>query len=260
VTPTENIEVLRETIELDSTSSTLPGKLISAVRTFDYRTLPVSQEVRDELKAAAQHIRGVLKQTLAGVIAMGKQLAIAKRKLGHGYFLQWISAEFCLSDRTAENYIRAAEWCADKFETVSNLQPAAVYLLASSRTPESAKQDVMTRLQKGEEVTVGAVRVLVRHARAREKLEPREAELSPRTKRRHQRAREEARGLKETAERQRELDRQNAEAAANEIVQLLQSRLGPDLQRLGQLSKVASYGGVWLTEIIYRACTSGAAP
>jgi hypothetical protein len=260
MTQTDNIEVLLETVDPDSTNSRLPGNQVAGVGCFEYRALPVSEEVRDELKASARLIRGILQQTLANVVAIGKELAIAKKKVGHGNFLKWIAAEFGFSDRSAANYMRAAEWCADKFETVSNLQPATVYLLASNGTPESVKNEVIARLQKGEVVTPDVARMLAREARATERLERREATLSPRTKRRHQRAREEARVRKENALRQRELDRQEAEAAVGEIVQLLQLKLGPDLERVSKLLKVASQGGIWVSDIIERACVPGDVP
>src|SRR5690242_8949909 len=92
---------------------------------FDYNSL--TSAVADDAKAAAEHIRDILRNTTAGIIEVGERLKAIKDRLQHGQFTSWIDAEFGMADRTARLYVSAAEWAAGKTETVSVLQATTVY-------------------------------------------------------------------------------------------------------------------------------------
>jgi len=80
-------------------------------------------------------IEAVLASTLhrerSTVIDIGKLLIEAKRKVEHGQWMLWLAQHFGKSDRTAQNYMRAAEW-ASKNATVADLKlrPSALYWLS----------------------------------------------------------------------------------------------------------------------------------
>ena len=48
---------------------------------------------------------------------MGSLLVDMKGKLGHGDFLPWLEAEFAMSERSAQNFMRVA----DRFDSNSQL-------------------------------------------------------------------------------------------------------------------------------------------
>jgi hypothetical protein len=130
---------------------------------FDYSALPT--DVADIARAVADRIKARHKCQMAAIIETGRALLAIKEQLGHGQFLEWLQAEFGMTDRTAENYMRAATEFGDKIEIISNLPPTEVYRLASPSTPTSARDAVVARLEAGERVEPGEVRELVRNAK-----------------------------------------------------------------------------------------------
>jgi hypothetical protein len=141
-----------------------------------------------------------------------------------------------MSDRTALNYIRLAEWSEDKPEIISDLPPTAIYLLAAPSTPEPAKEQIINRVQAGEVVRVDDVKKAVdvakkqaaeakraaREARRRARLSPQKlkAEDELIKRRQKQAAREEAQRERKARERAGRCER----AAA-----MLRERFGEDL-------------------------------
>lgn len=69
-----------------------------------------------ELHEIAERIRARIRRTAMDIIETGQDLIQAKQALGHGKFGEWIEAEFNMSLRTAQNYMRAAEWAEGKSE------------------------------------------------------------------------------------------------------------------------------------------------
>jgi Protein of unknown function (DUF3102) len=130
---------------------------------FDYAAL--EPDIAKEAKAAAGHIRIIMRQTTTGIIKVGERLKTIKDKLPHGRFTPWIAAEFGMSDRAARNYMGAAEWAAGKTETVAVLQPTTVYALAAPSTPDAVKIGVLERLENGEAVTDREVKRLIAQAK-----------------------------------------------------------------------------------------------
>src|SRR5438105_3421812 len=89
---------------------------------FDYRHYDAS--VADELRAAADHIRGRGHDQVSAIIDIGTTLSRVKKKVGHGRWGPWLLIEFSMSVSTADRYTRVAKWAADKLVTVTNLQPS----------------------------------------------------------------------------------------------------------------------------------------
>ena len=59
---------------------------------FDYRLLDAA--IAQQVQTAAQRIRKLVKQSIEGVIAIGKELLAVKAALPHGSFVPWLRAEF----------------------------------------------------------------------------------------------------------------------------------------------------------------------
>jgi hypothetical protein len=89
-----------------------------------------------KLVAHAEAIRALGRRAIADIIQIGEHLVDAKAIVGHGGWLAWLEREFGWAERTARNYMRAAELAA-KSATVADLDidAGALYLLAARSTP-----------------------------------------------------------------------------------------------------------------------------
>ena len=126
-------------------------------------------ELTPELAPIAQRILQRIRQTTADIIAIGKDLIEVKDKLGQGSFGIWINRELDMSDRTARNYMHAAEWAAGKTEIISDLSPTALYRLAAPSTSDKKKEKVVADLQAGKRVQSTAVENMIREERENRK-------------------------------------------------------------------------------------------
>ena len=120
---------------------------------FDYAT--VSPEVARYLKGHASRLRRYISKS---IIQIGKDLLSAKRYLPHGAFLEWVETEAGINPRTAQSYMHAAEWAADKSATVAHLPPGLLYILSSASTPPKYVDEVILRVEAGERLTLAKVR------------------------------------------------------------------------------------------------------
>lgn len=80
---------------------------------------PVVNQGDPELDSIAERIRALAKATVTNVIAIGEQLALAKKLCGHGHFEDWIEENFDWSRTTAWNYMKA--WQAVKNSNLENI-------------------------------------------------------------------------------------------------------------------------------------------
>lgn len=123
---------------------------------FDYQTLDTktAQFVQKQTSA----IKGLFRQSIQNILRIGQILLQVKERLPHGQWLDWLDLEFGWTDRTARNYMQAAQ--EFKLETISDLNFAAkaIYDLASPSTPEEAREEAINRAQTGERITVAAAR------------------------------------------------------------------------------------------------------
>jgi hypothetical protein len=133
-------------------SSRLPAQCTGPVP-FDYNS--VSHSVSAFLRGQAQRI-----QRYAGkcIVTIGKDLISAKHYLSHGAFTRWVESEVGMSARTAQDYMKVAEWSADKGSIVSRLPPSLLYMLSRSSTPKAFTEAVLKRIEAGERVPLANVR------------------------------------------------------------------------------------------------------
>jgi hypothetical protein len=64
-----------------------------------------------------------------------------------------VKTECGFTTRAARNYMRAAEFAEGKSETISDLPPATLYLLASKSTPPAVATEIIARVESGEIVS-----------------------------------------------------------------------------------------------------------
>jgi hypothetical protein len=113
----------------------------------------------------AAAIRALGKRVVRDVIEIGERLTECKRVAGHGHWLPWLDQEFGWTDETAYRFIRVAELSKQIPQIVDfDLPLSGLYLLAAPSTPETAKTEILERVQTGEPVPVAEVkRVVERH-------------------------------------------------------------------------------------------------
>src|SRR4051794_22974901 len=102
---------------------------VTQVVGFDYSVLPA--DVQEEARAVADRIKERNRVTWAAILDTGLDLLEIKQQLQHGSFLGWIEHEFGMTERTAQNYMRAASEFGDKSEIVADLPLTTIYTLAA---------------------------------------------------------------------------------------------------------------------------------
>ena len=120
---------------------------------FDYNDTPAS--VANFLKGQADRIR---KYTAKCIITIGRDLIAAKHYLSHGAFIRWVESEVGIPARTAQGYMKVAEWAGDKRADVTQLPPSVLYILSRSRTPKEFADKILQRVEAGERIALADLR------------------------------------------------------------------------------------------------------
>ncbi|WP_009630473.1 DUF3102 domain-containing protein [Synechocystis sp. PCC 7509] len=117
---------------------------------FDYASLdaPTSQFVQQQ----TGEIQALMKRTAQNIIEVGQKLIEVKNRLGHGYFLTWLQAEFGWSYPTAARFMQVANSFKETSQ-IENFAPSALYELAGASTPEAARNEAIARAKAGESIT-----------------------------------------------------------------------------------------------------------
>ncbi|WP_036271126.1 DUF3102 domain-containing protein [Methylobacterium sp. WSM2598] len=110
---------------------------------FNYAGLESS--VAKEARDTAHRLR---ERGNAFIIEVGLTLLHMKGLLGHGAFGPWVRTELRWTDRTAQNYMRAAEVFADKSEIISHLPSTTVYDLAAKSVPNDVRNEIIREFQE----------------------------------------------------------------------------------------------------------------
>jgi hypothetical protein len=218
-----------------------------------YAGLPA--ETTDVLRDAAARIHQRRRKQIEDIIAIGRDLRLAKERLGHGQFLMWLHIEVTLSERTAQNYMRVADEFDGKSATVADLPPTVVYKLAAKATPAELRQEIVRQLEHGNRPSPAAIDEQIaeaqRHSREqrdRERKAQRRrkklATMTPaeRTKfdqQEQRRDREERRRLQQVEETQRQRI-----ARADDLLNFLDKRLGDEVAEV--LTCIDELGGHFL--------------
>jgi hypothetical protein len=138
---------------------------IPTVEAFNYAALDA--DVAGRLRLQAERIRDRVKATTASIIEIGNDLIAVKQHLEHGAFTRWIEAECGFSIRSAEHYIRVAEFSEGKNETVSFLSPTVAYKVAAKSAPADIVEKVLAAAEEKKPLSAPVVDDMFRQARAR---------------------------------------------------------------------------------------------
>lgn len=115
-----------------------------------------------DLDFSAKYIRNIIASTTKNIIEIGRELKRVKAHLGHGRFLAWIEDELAMTDRSARNYMRAADWAEGKSEIVSVLPPSTIYKLAAPSTPKAFAEKIVEEIKQGLAVDPRAIEGRIR--------------------------------------------------------------------------------------------------
>jgi Protein of unknown function (DUF3102) len=212
---------------------------------FDYNIL--APDIAS-MAAAAVEIRTSTSRQITEVVASGKLLLTVKAALPHGTFGKWLVAEFGWTERTAQNYMRAAETYGSNTKCVSDLPLKTIYQLQAPTVPESVRADVFSMAERGERPTEVAVKTMIAEAKWKRDEERREAadqaERAKRSLRSSKKYKERKAAEREAAQAEAEKRAAEERAAAQQAAELVSKALpAPDVQVL-----IASIekSGAWL--------------
>jgi hypothetical protein len=127
---------------------------------FDYSSLPPA--VEKFLRGQASRIRQYINKS---IIQIGKDLVGAKHYLSHGEFLRWVEEEVGIPARTAQSYMRVANWASSQSATVALLPPTALYALSSPGVPAEFVKGVLSKVEAGERIRLPSLRAKIRALR-----------------------------------------------------------------------------------------------
>lgn len=127
---------------------------------FDYSSLspPVSKFLRGQAARIRQYCT-------KSIIQIGKDLVGAKHYLSHGEFLRWVEDEVGIPARTAQAYMRVANWASSKSATAALLPPTALYALSSSGVPAEFVEGILRRVEDGERIQLSSLRTQIKALR-----------------------------------------------------------------------------------------------
>lgn len=125
---------------------------------FDYGAL--DEETRTTLQDLTVGIHTMVRRMANDSIKIGQHLLQAKAILNHGQFLDWLEAEWPMTERMARNFMSAA--ARFKSETVSDMKISSrvLFLISSPSTPDEVAEEVFEIARTGEKVTTKKVEEL----------------------------------------------------------------------------------------------------
>lgn len=136
--------------------------MIEQLSLFDYNTLDT--ETRIVVQQRTTEIKALMKRAASDIIEIGQKLIEVKARLGHGSWLPWLRAEFAWSEDTASRFMAVARRIPE-IPHGAEFDARALYLLAATSTPDSARDEALERAGNGETITHQAARDIVSNHR-----------------------------------------------------------------------------------------------
>src|SRR5262249_47785845 len=151
---TQHVVADRSQAEPEGTQA---GRSGVCTKAFDMKTETTSPQRRQtELDRIAEKLHGILRRDTASIIDAGKLLRRGRELLAdeHGQWLLWLAENFDMSQRTANNYCKAAAYVASKskFATVANftrIAPTVIYRLAEGNYTDQEEAEILAQAKAG---------------------------------------------------------------------------------------------------------------
>jgi hypothetical protein len=113
---------------------------------------------RDWLRRAAGELRAKLRRTVEEVVASGRLLAQARRRLGRAQWRPWLAAEAQIPPRSAVRLVNVGTVFGSLTDTtLAHFTPTALYALAEPGVPQAIRELAVATARDGEDVTAGKV-------------------------------------------------------------------------------------------------------
>jgi hypothetical protein len=153
-----------------------PGRAESSCR-FNFGAL--DPETRQFIAERAEKIRELTRETVAGVLQIGRYLTETKERLGHGNFSGWIDCEFGWAERSAQRFMSVFEYSKSANLADLKIDLSSLYLIAAPKTPGPVRNEVIRRAGNGETVRHREVVALVQRTKEGQpkRIDPAEARL-----------------------------------------------------------------------------------
>lgn len=132
---------------------------------FDYTG--VSAEVASEAEATAARIRARHRDS---IIETGLDLISIKEKLGHGQFGSWLTHHFNMSERSAQNYMNAANAFKATPIVIDALPATTIYRLAGKGVPSYLLQNVIADIHSGTSLNPKEIEKQIISAKQQERI------------------------------------------------------------------------------------------
>jgi hypothetical protein len=151
---------------------------------FDYNSL--DRETSQFLAQTTGEIKSLLKVTVESVVKIGERLLAVKQKVNFGYFLAWIRAEFEWSEDSAERFMNVAKNFGERVkhnpQFAESVGLTVLYELSTNNTPESAREELWARIERGEPISFKQTKALKKaHIAAQKNEQPPAARVEPTT-------------------------------------------------------------------------------
>lgn len=117
---------------------------------FDYTSLDAATSRFVQQRTG--EIRQLMKRTAQDIIELGQKLIAVKDRIGHGYFLSWLEAEFGWSYPTAARFMQVASSFNESYQ-IDNFAPSALYEIFAPSTSDAAREEALKRAASGEPIT-----------------------------------------------------------------------------------------------------------
>lgn len=138
---------------------------------FDYSTLSSHKQII--IKECTGEIKERLRRTARDIWEVGKRLTEVRSQLERGQFEGWLSAEFGWSRRTAYNFINVYEAFSDSANfTQLDIATSALYKLAAPSTPQSVRQEFLSKAEEGEKITHKQISQALKTAKESQDIDP----------------------------------------------------------------------------------------
>lgn len=131
---------------------------------FDYAS--VTREVAGKLRDRASKISSLNARATETILAVGRELILAKAQIEHGDFECWVETEARISIRAAQHYMAVARFADEenKSATIALFAPATAYRLVSKTTPPQIRAEILERAESGDIVPDNAITDMIRRA------------------------------------------------------------------------------------------------
>lgn len=160
--------------------------------------LMLPEEKKDLVLGATERIHVRMRRTAEDLIMIGKDLSLIKENLDHGLFGEWVSQNFEMTHRTANNFINVYLRFEDSISELDHIKPSILYQLAAPSTPDEVVEKV---IDMDHSPTVKELQMLkseLKNEKAkREQIEQHRDQVLNETQRKMDEAAEEIRQLRE---------------------------------------------------------------